>query len=333
MSRWCVKITGYSLAALATMLGTPSAMGQDAISCLVPARWTAGQSVSGPSAGGLQRSQLPRLTVDIHHRTVNLGVVNSDYSTSRAYVNYAVPDRRGKGEFGWTGAVEDDREGTSLQRLRVVAGGYKKVQLAPQRFLTAALHLGYGRRAWRNMGIWDSQFLLNPAAPELAESGESSGAAPQHYLETGLELAYQSLHSTAAYRMLHVPVDQGFFVNSNDPYALRHTLFFSRWQDIESIGLPLRNLTWIEWEGQAGARLTSIGTLFTATIGEDSRFTELKSATRVGLGALYRSTGQVAPVLSCQFDRRWTVWLAPEMAIGTSSIRSGWNAGMRVQIQ
>jgi hypothetical protein len=332
MSRWCAKVIGITAATLAAMLWTGTATGQDAISCLIPARWAAGQTVNGPSVTGLQRSLSPRLTFDVTHRAISLGIANSDYSTSRAYVNYAVPERSGGGEFGWTGTIEDDREGQAFQRLRLVAGGYKKVQIAPKRFLTAALHLGYGRRAWRNMGIWDSQFLQNPAAPELAESGESSGADPQHYLETGLELAYQSQQATAAYRMLHAPVDQGFFAYTEDSYTLRHTVFLSRWQDIETGGVPLRNLTWVEWEGQAGARLASIGTLFTTTLGEDSQFTELKSAMRIGLGAIYRSTRQVAPVFSCQFDRRWTVWLAPEIAVGSESIRSGWNAGMRVQL-
>lgn len=313
--------------------GTGTATGQDAISCLIPARWAAGQTVNGPSTTGLQRSRSPRLTLDLTHRAINLGIANSDYSTSRAYVNYAIPERSGSGEFGWIGAVEDDREGDALQRLRIIAGGYKKVQLAPKRFLTAALQLGYGRRAWRSMGIWDSQYLQNPAAPELAESGEASGAAPQHYLETGLELAYQSYQATAAYRLLHAPVNQGFFPYTKDPYALRHTVFLSRWQDIETGGVPLRNLTWMEWEGQAGARLASFGTLFTTTLGEDSQFTELKSATRIGFGAMYRNTGQVAPVISCQFDRRWTLWIAPEAAVGATSVRSGWNAGMRVQLQ
>ena len=94
----------------------------------------------------------------------------------------------------------------------------------------------------------------------------------------------------------------------------------------------MRNLSWLEMERQAGAQLLSLGTMFTVSVGEDSQFTDLKSATRIGLGAVYRSTGQIAPVLSCQFERRWTCWVAPEMAVGINSIRSGWNAGMRVQL-
>ncbi len=98
------------------------------------------------------------------------------------------------------------------------------------------------------------------------------------------------------------------------------------------MSFPLRNLSWLEMERQAGAQLLSIGTMLTMSIGEDSKFTELKSATHIGLGAIYRSTGQLAPVVSCQFERNWTCWIAPEMAVGLTSIRSGWNAGMRVHL-
>ena len=331
MSRLFVDLRHGALALLLSFCSL-SMQGQDALSCLIPARWSAGQAVSARALSGFQQSLLPKLTVDLSHRNIDLGLVNSPFQTSRLHLTYAIPERSGGGEAGWTGQLEDDREGESLQRPRIVAGAYKKVRLAKNRFFSAALHLGYGRRTWRNNGIWDSQYLLNPVAPELAESGESSAMGAVNYLETGIELGYQTLQFSAVYRALHAPVNQGFFRYSTDPFALRHTVLLSRQQEIRGMSFPLRNLSWLEMERQAGAQLLSIGTMLTMSIGEDSKFTELKSATHIGLGAIYRSTGQLAPVVSCQFERNWTCWIAPEMAVGLTSIRSGWNAGMRVHL-
>jgi len=332
MSRWFGNIQHGAAAVVVALACSTSMQGQDALSCLIPARWATGQAISAPSSQGFQRSLVPKLTVDLSHRNIDLGLVNTPFQTSRLHVNYAIPERSGNGEVGWMGQIEDDREGESLQRLRIVAGAYKKVKLDRNRYFSAALQLGYGRRAWRNSGLWDSQFLQNPVAPELAESGESSAIGATNYLETGIELGFQSLQFTAVYRALHAPVDQGFFRYTEDPYALRHTVMLSRHQEILGASFPMRNLSWLEMERQAGAQLLSLGTMFTVSVGEDSQFTDLKSATRIGLGAVYRSTGQIAPVLSCQFERRWTCWVAPEMAVGINSIRSGWNAGMRVQL-
>ena len=316
------------------ILGSPCVQSQDALSCLIPARFGSGQAIWTAQGQTIRLQQAPSLTFDLYHRNVDQGVPNSQFKNSRLQVNWTVPSKRGsKGTAsGITGLLEDDREGQALQRFRLLVGGFKKIRIGQTSHLTGAIQLGYGLRTWRNQGLWDSQYMSNPVEPALAESGESILQNNQHYLEAGTELTFQTTAWSAAYRVLHAPVDQGFFKYSKDPYALRHSALVA-WRP----AIPLRNtvmqgLVWSEIERHGGAMALSTGAMVEQTFGQDSRLTDLKSATAVALGLVYRHTGQLAPIVSVRFQRRWTCWLAPDWRVGSAGISTGWSAGFRSQI-
>ena len=141
MSRLFVDLRHGALALLLSFCSL-SMQGQDALSCLIPARWSAGQAVSARALSGFQQSLLPKLTVDLSHRNIDLGLVNSPFQTSRLHLTYAIPERSGGGEAGWTGQLEDDREGESLQRLRIVGWGLQEGSIGEESFLFSRPSLG-----------------------------------------------------------------------------------------------------------------------------------------------------------------------------------------------
>ena len=336
MSPWCDKLMTRSAHILAGVLFLCSArmQAQDALSCLVPARFGSGQAIWTAQGQAIRLQQNPALTFDLYHRQVDQGLQNSQFQNSRLQATWSVPSTRGfKGTAsGITGLIEDDREGAALQRFRLLVGGFKKIKIAESSHLTGAVQLGYGLRTWRNQGIWDSQYLINPIQPELAESGESFLQTSQHYLEAGTELTFQTAAWSVAYRVLHAPVDQGFFRYSKDPYALRHSALASWRKALNWSGMTLQGMLWSEIERHGGAMALSTGGMLEHSFGQESRLTDFKSATAVALGLVYRHTGQLAPLVSVRFQRRWTCWIAPEWSITTQGVSSGWSAGFRGQV-
>lgn len=332
MTRRTGLLTGL-LTGLFVLCNT-NAQSQDALSCLVPARMGSGQAIWTAEGQAFRLQQAPSLTFDLYHRKVEQGLPDSQFKNSRLQATWSVPSKRGfKGTAsGITGLVEDDREGQALQRFRLLIGGFKKIKIAQASHLTGAIQLGYGLRTWRNQGIWDSQYLINPVQPELAESGEGILQNNQHYLEAGTELTFQTYAWSVAYRVLHAPVDQGFFRYSKDPYALRHSALVS-WRKVLHVrNATMQGLLWSEIERHGGAMALSTGAMLEQTFGQDSRLTDFKSATAVALGLIYRHTGQLAPIVSVRFQRRWTCWLAPEWSVTAQGISTGWSAGFRSQI-
>ncbi len=308
--------------------------GQDAASSLMPARMGSGQAIWAAGGGLANRSNSPAMLFDLVHQQVNQGVGEDGFQTSRLQLSWHFPEKHGNpGEAtGILCLIEDDKEGTALQRFRLLAGGFKRIQINRSDFLTGAIQLGFGQRIWKNQGVWDSQYLLNPVQPLTEESGEALFQDRATHFEVGGELTYQAKNWTAAYRLLHAPVNQGFFRHSKDAYAIRHTVLASWYSDFKWQNTLFRSLCWTEIERQGTAMLWSTGAMLEREFGEDSRFTDNRSSTIVALGLVYRNTGQLAPIMSIRFQRRWTCWVAPEWSIGAQSINSGWSAGIRGQL-
>ncbi|MDA0913477.1 MAG: hypothetical protein O3B11_06575 [Bacteroidetes bacterium] len=303
---------------------------QDAISCLVPARWAGGQSVISHYSTTQNRHQLSSLTFDLQHRKVDQGIANSAFETSKIQIYSVLPDRNGYGgSHVIFGTIEHDVEGEFLKRFRAVTGAFKRIALTHDTFVSGGIHLGYGMRTWRNLGVWDSQYLLNPITPELEESGENILLDQKHYLESGVEIGYQSSLFGISYRAVHAPVNQSLFRYQKDPYAFRHTVLALGQFDIETSRNTWKCVVWGEFERQSGAQLFSMGSLLQYGLGYDTRLSDAGSSTLIGIGAVYRNTGQIAPIFSCQFQRQWTCWIAPDVAVGPTNINTGWTAGVR----
>ena len=312
------------------LLSAPESSAQDAIAPLVPARWVAGQSLATERSGRLSGVQSEFLGIDLYHRNVDQGISSGGFETSRLHATWNIPKRRSVGEsFALTGTIEDDREGNALQRFRIVLGGFSKIRVDNDRFIVGGVRIGYGQRNWLNQGIWDSQYLANPAQPALAESGEGRMENTNGYLETGLELGMMSSRWTVAYAMQNAPVDQGFYAYTADPYTTQHRILLAHRTEFQMGSIPFKSLSWLEWQRQGPTSFGTVGTSLEFQIGEDSRLTELKSASAIGAGVLYRTTGQLSPLVSCNFLRKYTVWLAPDWGVGPLNVQTGWTVGGR----
>ena len=328
MSPLSVKY-GWACVALC-LLSSFDSSAQDAIATLVPTRWVAGQSLSAERSGRLSGVHSESLAIDLYHRNVDQGISTGGIETSRLQATWNIPKQRSMGEsFALTGTIEDDREGNSLQRFRLVLGGFSKIRLDNDRFILGGVRIGYGQRNWLNQGIWDSQYLANPAQPVLAESGEGRLENTNGYLETGLELGMMSRRWTVAYAMQNTPVDQGFYAYTTDAYTTQHRVLLAHRTSFQMGPIPFKSLSWMEWQRQGPASFGTVGTSLEFQIGEDSRLTEFKSASAIGAGLLYRTTGQLSPVVSCNFLRKYTVWLAPDWGIGPLNVQTGWTVGGR----
>lgn len=328
MSPLCVR-KRVILTAICVTWGT-LCTAQDALASLLPMRWVAGQSFTRENKGRLSGGYSNYAALDVYRRAVDQGVASGSLETSRIQATWILPKRSSVGEtFGFTCTIEDDRLGASVQRFRAAIGGHSKIRIDQDFYLLGGLRLGYGQRNWLNPGIWDSQYLANPAQPELAESGEGRLEETKGYLETGLELGLMGKLWTVAYSLQNTPVDQGFYVYTTDRYTTQHRLLLAHRTQFDMAGSPLRNLSWIEAQRQGPSSVTTIGTTVEFTIGQDSQLTELKSASAIGVGMLYRSTRQLSPVLSCNFLRNYTVWLAPDWGVGADYVQTGWSVGGR----
>lgn len=293
-------------------------------------RWVAGQSFTRERSGRLNGRQTEFVALDVYRRAVDQGIASGSLETSRIQATWNLPSKKTSGEsIGFSCAIEDDRLGAAVQRFRVALGGHTKLRIDQDLYALAGLRLGYGQRNWLNPGIWDSQYLANPAQPELAESGEGRLEETSGYLETGLELGLVSRQWTVAYSWQNAPVDQGFYVYSSNRYTAQHRLLMVHRKQFNSGNLPLRSLSWVEVQRQGPASVAAIGTSLEFTIGQDSQLTELKSASAIGIGMLYRSTRQLSPVVSCNFLRKYTFWLAPDWGVGADYVQTGWSVGGR----
>lgn len=321
---WLLVILGLSLGTLCTA--------QDAVASLLPMRWVAGQSF-GREGGRLHGGQIEYMALDVYRRAVDQGIASGNLETSRIQATWNLPSRRTGGEsIGFSCAIEDDRLGSAIQRFRIALGGHTKVQLDQDLFALVGLRMGYGQRNWLNPGIWDSQFLANPALPELADSGEGRLEETNRYLETGLELGVMTQQWTVAYAWQNAPVDHGFYAYSTDLYTAQHRLLVAHRTQFRWGNTPLRSLSWVEVQRQGPAGISAIGTSLEFTIGQDSQLTELKSASAIGIGMLYRSTRQLSPVVSCNFLRKYTLWLAPDWGVGADYVQTGWTVGGRFKL-
>lgn len=293
-------------------------------------RWVAGQSF-GREGGRLNGGQTEYVALDVYRRAVDQGIASGRLETSRVQATWNLPKKRSGGEsIGFSCAIEDDQLSSAVQRFRIAFGGHTKVRIDQDLYALGGLRMGYGQRNWLNPGIWDSQYMANPAQPELAESGEGRLEETKGYLETGLELGVMTRQWTVAYAWQNAPVDHGFYVYSSDGYTAQHRLLVALRTQFGPASTPLRGLHWVEVQRQGPASIAAIGTSLEFIIGQDSQLTELKSASAIGIGILFRSTRQLSPVVSYNFLRKYTFWLAPDWGVGADFVQTGWSVGGRI---
>ena len=335
MSRWFANVLLLLVAASATA--------QDAPSYLLPGRLGAGATLWAHDAVvGKWHGQSTGL-VDVQYASVTL-LSGATCTTNRLAGSWTLTDaglntllgRRGGGRGTWTlmGQIEDHNEADVLQRTRLTFALGRSVQLNPSWEMRLALHGGKGWRRWMADGIWDSQYLANPVDPASAASGEIELTDSRSYFEGGFELGLNGAHSRLAYRWLHLPSNQSLLGHDGalDPYTVRHSFLATTrhevQQDLEATG-------WAAFETQGGARLLTLGAAAAWAFGEDSQITGHHAATVVSAGLVYRSTGHLSPLVHVAWKRRWIVWLAPDVAVGTPDGRAasgGMQLGLRARI-
>ena len=324
------------------LLVATSAWAQDAPSYLLPGRLGAGATlwthdqIAGKWKGastGLVDVQYASTTLLSGAQCVTNRLAGS-WTLTDAGLNSLLGRRRAFGQGEWTvmGQIEDANEADVLQRTRLVFALGRTVRLSPDWGMRVALHGGKGWRRWNATGIWDSQYLANPVDPASAASGETPLADARSYFEGGFEVGLNGTHARWSYRWLHLPTNQGLLIGSADPYPIRHSfLATTRYELAERV----EGTGWAAFETQGGARLLTLGAAAAWTFGEDSYITGFNAATVVSAGLVYRSTGHLSPLVHVAWKRRWIVWLAPDMAVGTPDGRAaagGMQLGLRARI-
>lgn len=328
------------------LLAATAGAAQDAPSYLLPGRLGAGATLwthdavngtwKGPSTG----------LVDVQYASATL-LSGAVCATNRLAGSWTLTDaglralaggrRRGPAGAGeWTvmGQIEDATEAGVLQRTRLTFALGRTVRLSRDWGLRLALHGGRGWRRWMADGIWDSQYLANPADPAAAASGETEFTDSRAYLEGGFEIGLNGATSRLSYRWLNLPANQTLLDHAGavDAYTVRHAFLATTRRALAD---HLEGTAWAGFETQGGARLVTVGAAGAWAFGEDSQVTGFQAATVFSAGLVYRSTGHLSPLVHVAWKRRWIVWLAPDVAVGSPDGRAaagGMQLGLRARI-
>lgn len=231
-------------------------------------------------------------------RTVGKGYRSNGFDGQYKFLNMYTRNYLGAGLF-----VYQDRAGIADFSTFAVKGSFAYHAVASKSsLLSAGLQLGYLQRSLHADGLaWDAQYDGYAYDPSLDTKerfvNQVKGVVD---IAAGINWKYKGPFSIEiGYGVQHTQQEIGVLARSSDKYSLRHSVNSSVSKRMGHSDLRVDALV----QKQAGAMENMIGVTFDYRIGDDSRYTNVKTSSLVSGGIFYRLNDAIHPFIGFQFKR------------------------------
>jgi type IX secretion system PorP/SprF family membrane protein len=229
--------------------------------------------------------------------------IGKGYQTNAFDGQYKILSMYSKNYFGTGLFVLQDRAGIADLRTFVIqASGAYHMVVDNNNLISAGIILGYNQRSIDVDGLaWDSQFngYSYDASLDNQERfvNHTKGTAD---IGIGLNWKYKGPVSVyAGYGGRHTRQDLSMLAKSSDKYALRHSFNAGLSKRIAQTDIKADVLV----QRQAGATEIILGGTLDYRIGDDSRYTNVRTSSVVRGGIFYRVKDAIHPFVGFQYKR------------------------------
>lgn len=229
--------------------------------------------------------------------------IGKGYQTNAFDGQYKILSMYSRNYFGTGLFLLQDRAGLADMRTFILqASGAYHMVIDNNNLLSAGIILGYTQRSVDADGLaWDSQYNGYSYDPSLDNKerfvNHTKGTAD---LGIGINWKFKGPFDVyAGYGGRHTRQDLYMLAKSSDKYALRHSLNFGISKRISQTDLKIDVLM----QRQAGAMEIVLGGTLDYRIGDDSRYTNMRTSSVLRGGMFYRVKDALHPFIGFQYKR------------------------------
>lgn len=229
--------------------------------------------------------------------------IGNGYQTNGLDAQYKILSLYGKNYIGTGLMIFQDKAGIADMRTFMVKGSaaYHMV-MSSKNLLSAGLQLGYVQRSINPEGLaWDAQYNGFSYDPSMDDKerfvNQSKGIVD---VGAGMNWKHKGDFTiSAGYSVLHTRQQIAMLARSSDKYSLRHALSFHLAQRVQQTDVKLDALV----QRQAGALEVIVGGTLDYRIGDDSRYTNVRTSSVIRGGVFYRYNDAIHPFVGFQYKR------------------------------
>jgi len=229
--------------------------------------------------------------------------IGSGYQTNGFDGQYKILSLYSSNYIGTGLLIFQDKAGIADMRTFMVKGSVAYHMVASSKnLLSAGLQLGYMQRSVNADGLaWDSQyngFSYDPSLPNKERFVNQS----KGIVDIGAGFNWKHKGETTynmGYGVHHARQEIGVLARSSSKYSLRHSLSLGSIKRVGQIDLKFDALV----QRQAGAMEILLGTTIDYRIGDDSRYTNVRTSSIVRGGMFYRFNDAMHPFIGFQYKR------------------------------
>lgn len=229
--------------------------------------------------------------------------VGTGFKTNAFDGQYKILNMYSKNYFGTGIAIFQDKAGIAdIKTFMMSASAAYHVVVSDFDLFSAGLQFGFIQRSLQTDGLaWDSQFDGFTYDPNLDSQerfvNQSRGVGD---LGLGVNWKHRSLFGfNMGYGVRHTRQDLTVLMKSSDKYAIRHSLSVGYTQPLRQAEIQLDALI----QRQAGAMELLLGGSFNYKIGDDSRYTNVKTSSLLTAGMYYRVKDAIHPFVGFRYKR------------------------------
>lgn len=241
--------------------------------------------------------------------------VSTGYTTSGLEAQYKMLSLYNDNYMGFGLVVLQDEAGKAQQKTFLVKGTFAYHLLASDNdLLSAGFQTGYEQRSISFDGLaWDSQYNGVNYDPTLDDQERfistkrgfidiAAGIHWKHKKKKKFTLGYSFFHSGQQITMV---------AKGKDRLKMRHVFMGSWSKRYEHFDLKYDAMV----QRQAGAMETNLGLTFSYRIGEDSKYTNVKTSSAAVAGLFYRHKDAIHPFVGFEYKRSFIVSVGYDLRV------------------
>lgn len=258
--------------------------------------------------------------------------IGSGYQTNGFDGQYKFLNMYSKNYIGTGLMIFQDKAGiVDLKTFMVKASAAYHMVVSNKSLVSAGLQLGYVQRSIDTEALaWDSQFNGYAYDPSLDNNerfvNQSKGMAD---IGLGVNWKYKGDFSfNVGYGGQHTRQEIGMLARSSDKYSIRHSLNIGMAQRVGQMDIKLDALA----QRQAGAMEIILGGTLDYRIGDDSRYTNVKTSSVIRGGVFYRVKDAIHPFIGFQYKRTAMFSFGYDIRMSKMSSLPGLTGGPEISI-
>jgi type IX secretion system PorP/SprF family membrane protein len=241
--------------------------------------------------------------------------VGSGYSTSGVDAQYKLLSLYNANYTGFGLLVLQDEAGKAQQKTFLVKGtAAYHLEASSNDLLSAGFQLGYEQRSINFDGLaWDSQYNGVNYDPTLDDK-ERFITNKRGFVDFGAGINWKHKKKkkyNLGYGMFHGGQQITMVAKGNDKLNIRQVWHATWWKRYDHFDLKYDAMV----QRQAGAMEIILGTTFSYRIGDDSKYTNVRTSSAAVAGLYYRHKDAIHPFVGFEYKRSFTVSLGYDMRV------------------